>query len=186
MRLAMIAALGVVLAGGAWALWPGKSTTKHPAYPALDLGEMTPDEAAAQAFRLAPALLLRVYEAFALNEEEAIYDTLATAASADALVTLYLERAGALAQSGLKGSDQVVHEMRILRLDTTPDGARLYMDADWQVIGTVGHDEHQHVRGNTYRADLVVEPTGGAWRISDFALRSVDRSLAGTMASPEG
>ena len=32
------------------------------------------------------------------------------------------------------------------------------LDAEWEVIGTVGHSEHLHVRGNTYRANLTIAP----------------------------
>ena len=55
----------------------------------------------------------------------------------------------------------------------------LAIDASWQVIGTVGHAEHLHVRGNTYSADLTVSPIDGAWRITDFSLLDVNRDEAG-------
>ncbi len=63
----------------------------------------------------------------------------------------------------------------------TNEDSTLTIDATWQVIGTVGHEEHLHVRGNTYSADLSISPIDGAWRITDFALREVIRDMAGEM-----
>lgn len=150
------------------------------AYPAADLEPLTPEKAAAEGYRLAPTLLLAVYQAFGETEEEAIYDQLATVAADEALETLYLERRGAMVGGGLTQTDQTIHEMRLLTLETRRTGETLHMDAVWQVIGTVGHSEHEHVRGNAYSADLTVEPVDGAWRLTGFDLRDVDRTLAGT------
>lgn len=146
---------------------------------------MTPEAAVANGDRLAPALLLGVYDAFSRTDEAAIYDTLAEVSAGDALEALYLERLGAMVGGGLTGADQTIHEMQMLDLATDRSGKTLRMDARWQVIGTVGHSDHQHVRGNAYSADLVIEPVDGAWRITGFVLRDVDRSLAGTTAEEQ-
>lgn len=50
----------------------------------------------------------------------------------------------------------------------------------------MGHAEHMHVRGNTYSADLYVAPVDGAWRITGFDLREVNRDAAGeTFLAPQ-
>ncbi|MEO0496066.1 MAG: hypothetical protein AAF141_01675 [Pseudomonadota bacterium] len=140
---------------------------------------MTPQQAQKEFYRLAPALLLEVYDAFGKTEEAEIYDTLATVTHGNALEYLYLERVGAMAGDGLDEADQTLHEIKLLSSSAQSDGEKLSIDASWQVIGTVGHAEHIHVRGNTYSADLSVAPIDGAWRITDFELMEVNRDDAG-------
>ena len=136
--------------------------------------------------QLTPALLLEVYAAFGLTDEDAIYDTLARVTDGDALEYLYLERVGAMAGGGLEEADQTIHELLLLDTSVVQDGMTLEIDASWQVIGTVGHAEHLHVRGNTYSANLSVAPVAGAWRITEFDLLSVDRDTAGdTFVAPD-
>jgi hypothetical protein len=86
-----------------------------------------------------------------------------------------------MAGGGLDETDQVIHEIKLLNSQASPVPAGLRIDASWQVIGTVGHAEHMHVRGNTYRADLTVAPVEGAWRITEFTLQDVSREAAGEM-----
>lgn len=127
-----------------------------------------------------------VYDAFGQTEENAIYDTLASVTHGDALEYLYLERVGAMAGGGLEEADQTIHEIKLLNTRVARHGGTLAIDASWQVIGTVGHAEHLHVRGNTYSADLSVAPVDGAWRITDFALLDVNRDTAGeTFLAPQ-
>ncbi|MEM7520491.1 MAG: hypothetical protein AAF307_05585 [Pseudomonadota bacterium] len=148
---------------------------------------MTVDVAHTLFYDLTPALLLVVYEAFGETQEDAIYDTLASVTHGDALEYLYLERVGAMAGGGLEEeADQTIHEITLLKTEVVRDGAALQIDASWQVIGTVGHAEHLHVRGNTYSAELSVAPVEGAWRITDFELLDVNRQTAGeTFPAPE-
>ena len=147
---------------------------------------MTVDAAHDLYFKLTPALLLVVYDAFGKTDEDEIYDTLAAVTHGEALEYLYLERVGAMAGGGLEEADQTIHEIKLLNTDVARENAMLKIDASWQVIGTVGHAEHLHVRGNTYSADLTVAPVGEAWRITDFELRDVNRDTAGeTFHAPD-
>lgn len=174
-------ALALVL-GGAWYGVRLARERDGGAYAVAGLEPMTAETATLEGHRVAPALLMVIYDAFGRTEEAEVYDTLAEVAAGEALEALYLERMGAMVGGGLDASDQTIHEMRLLELATRQSGERLAMDARWQVIGIVGHDEHQHVRGNAYAADLTVEPVDGAWRITGFTLSGVDRTLAGTAA----
>lgn len=160
------------------------SETDEFAAPGLD--PMTINEAHAEFWRLTPALLLVVYDAFGETEEDVIYDTLASVTHGGALEYLYLERVGAMAGGGLEEADQTIHEIKLLDTQVARDGATLDINASWQVIGTVGHAEHLHVRGNTYSADLSVSPIEGAWRIANFELLEVNRDTAGeTFLAPQ-
>lgn len=156
------------------------------AFTAPGLDPLTVEAATDEFWRLAPALLLVVYDAFGKTQEDDIYDTLASVTHADALEYLYLERVGAMAGGGLDEADQTIHEIKLLNTSVTRARSSLKVDASWQVIGTVGHAEHLHVRGNTYRAELTVAPIEGAWRITDFDLLDVNRDTAGeTFPAPK-
>lgn len=172
---ALVCAL--LVAGAALFLVPrGGGAAERFAVPGLD--PMTAAEVAAESYRVAPAMLSRVYAAFGETEEDAIYDGLAEVAAGDALEALYLERVGAMAGGGLE-PDQTLHEMEMMRIDGRHGGGQVTLDAKWRVLGTVGHAEHLHVRGNAYSADLRLEPVDGAWRITGFDLTDVDRTGAG-------
>jgi hypothetical protein len=71
--------------------------------------------------------------------------------------------------------------MELIALSSRPGRDAVEMAARWRVLGTVGHAEHLHVRGNAYAADLTLEPVDGAWRLTGFALTDVDRTGAGTL-----
>ncbi|MDJ1008445.1 MAG: hypothetical protein QNJ13_11535 [Paracoccaceae bacterium] len=178
---ALLAVAGVLLLGGRP---DGPLETRAFTAPGLD--PMSFDEARGEFYRLTPALLLVVYDAFGRTEEEDIYDTLAGVAGGDALEDLYLERVGAMAGGGLDEADQTIHEVKLLTSSVTARPGALVIDASWQVIGTVGHAEHLHVRGNTYSADLTVAPVDNAWKITDFELLDVNRDAAGeTFLAPQ-
>lgn len=189
MRAYVIAALllvGVAGASAALLLPERNEISETDTFTAPSLEPLTIEEARAQFWQLTPALLLVVYDAFAQTQEDAIYDRLAQVTHGTALEYLYLERVGAMAGGGLEEADQTIHEIKLLNTQVTRDKADLHIDASWQVIGTVGHAEHLHVRGNTYSADLTVSPVEGAWRITDFELLAVNRDAAGeTFLAPE-
>lgn len=184
MRAHMIAAILIVGAIGASAafLLPNQSRVSDAdAFTAPGLDPLTVENAQQDFWRLTPALLLVVYEAFGESQEDTIYDTLASVTHGDALEYLYLQRVGSMKGGGLDEVDQTIHEIKLLNTEVAREDETLVIDASWQVIGTVGHSEHLHVRGNTYSADLTVSPVEGAWRITDFELLDVNRDTAGEM-----
>lgn len=145
---------------------------------AMSFGEMTAAEVGNEGYRVAPALLSVVYKAFGETEEAKIYDGLAEVAAGPALEQLYLERLGAMSGGGLE-PDQTIHEMELLGLSARSQDNVVTIDAKWRVLGTVGHAKHMHVRGNAYSAALTLEPVNGAWRVTGFELKDVDRTDAG-------
>ncbi|MEL7026064.1 MAG: hypothetical protein AAGO57_02385 [Pseudomonadota bacterium] len=189
MRTYMIAAVvlaGALAASAALFLPSQAKLTDTDTFTAPGLDPLSISSAQTEFWRLTPALLLVVYEAFGLTQEDAIYDTLASVTHGEALEYLYLERVGAMAGGGLEEADQTIHEIKLLKTEVARQDSSLLIDASWQVIGTVGHAEHLHVRGNTYSADLTVSPVEGAWRITDFELLDVNRDTAGeTFPAPE-
>lgn len=152
---------------------PQSHTSPAPGHKAMTAADVTADS-----YSLVPYMLVRIYAAFDEKEEAAIYDGLAEVAAEEALEELYLERVGALGDGGLE-PDQTLHAMEVLRLISTQQGDQVLIDAQWRVVGTVGHDEHLHVRGNTYSAKLQLAPVDDIWRIAAFDLTDIDRSEAG-------
>ncbi len=179
---AIVAGVAIVLT----AFNPFNRSETNGAFAAPGLDPLSFDQARAEFYRLTPALLLVVYDAFGRTQEGDIYDTLASVADGDALEQLYLERVGAMKGGGLEEADQTIHEIRLLTASVSHAENALVIDAAWQVIGTVGHAEHLHVRGNTYSADLTVAPVGDAWKITGFELLDVNRDAAGeTFVAPK-
>ena len=171
--LGAVAAIGLTI--GSTLLMSGSGPTSANA---MTFGELTATEVGGQGYRIAPAMLSVVYQAFGETEEERIYDALAEVAAGAALEQLYLERLGAMASGGLE-PDQTIHEMELLGLSAKSKDDVVTIDAKWRVLGTVGHAEHMHVRGNAYSAALTLEPVGGEWRLTGFALKDVDRTDTG-------
>lgn len=181
-----LALLGAFAAAALVLLPAEDQVSESDVFAAPGLDPMTIQLARAAFWRLTPALLLVVYDAFGETEENVIYYTLASVTHGDALEYLYLERVDAMAGGGLEEADQTIHEIKLLNTSVARQGAVLAIDASWLVIGTVGLAEHLHVRGNTDSADLSVSPVEGAWRITDLNLLDVNRDTAGeTFLAPQ-
>jgi len=180
--IAVAAAVGVVAIGVAAILL---RTDPNRPYEVTDFGPMTARELSSQSFQVVPDMLAKIYLAFAEVDEARIYDQLALVAADEALETLYLERVGAMNGGGLDEADQTLHEMTLANLSSRQNGMTLDIAAKWHVVGTVGHAEHMHVRGNTYSANLQIEPVGENWRMTAFELTDVDRSGAGTLVAAD-
>lgn len=124
--LAVLAAFAI----GAIILMPMRDTVSETdRFTAPGLDPMTIEEARAEFWRLTPALLLVVYDAFGQTAEDAVYDTLATVTDGDALEYLYLERMGAMAGGGLDEADQTIHEIKLLNTQVQREDAALVIDA---------------------------------------------------------
>ena len=148
-------------------------------------GDINAEQLSAEPHRVVPEMLSTVYLAFGETDEATIYDKLAEVSAHDALETLYLERLGAMVGGGLDKADQTLHEMELKGLTSKRAGTTFTMNVKWRVVGTVGHATHLHVRGNTYSANLTIEPVNDAWRMTAFDLTDVDRTDAGTRVAAE-
>lgn len=180
--LLLAAGVGMIIAGIAL-MWPGETTDSR--FSALTFGEVSAQDFAASSYEIMPEMLSVIYRAFAQTGEAEIYDTLAQVSADDALETLYLERVGAMVGGGLSEADQELHAMELEGLSARQNGTAFEMNVKWRVVGTVGHATHLHVRGNTYAADMTVEPVDGAWRMTRFGLTDVDRTDAGVVVAGE-
>ncbi len=127
-----------------------------------------------------PEVLGSLYQAYDEVSEERIYDRLAEVATGDALEDLYLERVRSLGRTGLDDS-QEIHEIEIVSMSARVVKQAVNVSAEWRILGTVGHAEHMHMRGNAYTAEFVMEPHDDTWKISSFHLVNVDRSDVGSL-----
>jgi hypothetical protein len=185
-RAAIGGAAAMALAAGLFAAAAEFAHRPAPgAYAAPGLAPMTPETAADPDSPLVPSLLFGVYAAFGAPGEDAVYDALAQVAGGEALETLYLERMGAMAGGGLVDGAQEVHDVWMVRSETRRDGETLQVDAVWDVIGRLAHEDHVHTLGSRYRGALTIAPREGAWKITDFVLADADRSRAGRQLETE-
>ncbi len=115
-------------------------------------------------------ILARIYTAFGEREEDAIYDALATVAAGPVLEELYLERRAALTAAPAEGGGQAIHGIAVLDAAAAERDGAFVIDGAWETIGSVGHGDHVHVRGNRYAARFTVEPRADGWRLTAFDL----------------
>ncbi len=47
--------------------------------------------------------------------------------------------------------------------------------ATWNVAGSVGHWGHVHERRNQYRAELMIRPVGGDWKLTGLEILDEQR-----------
>ncbi len=178
--IALLAGAAMALVLGLFALAVAWRDSRAATYPGPDgLIPLSVAAAAAQPAPLVASVLDGLYRAYEAEGEEAVYDTLAGVAAGEALEALYLEHRAALLNTGLETAAQAVHELHLLDLETTRAGGGIAVAARWAVLGSVGHGDHTHIRGNTYAADLALAPVGGQWRLTGFTLREVDQTGAG-------
>ena len=146
-----------------------------------DLATLSPAEARLRADELTIWALERVYRAFEAEDEGEIFDALSEATAGTALEALYLQRRAALMDRGLEKTGQQIHELELLSNSVRRKDDRLIVSARWRVLGLVGHEQHRHVRGNAYTADMEFDLVDGRWRITVFTMHEVDRTDAGVV-----
>ena len=136
----------------------------------------TVEAARAEPARLLSHVLGRVYRAFGEREEDAIYDALASVAAGPVLDELYLERRAALTAAPDDAGGQEIHGISVLEADAEERDGIFLLEGAWETVGSVGHGDHLHVRGNRYAARLTVEPRAEGWRLTAFDLVEMVRA----------
>lgn len=134
---------------------------------------MAPALSEAEATLVLQSLLKNVYRAFDFRREEDVYDKLAVSVSGDLLADVYLQNRKSLAVQKAGGAQAKVKEIEILDVAVEPHPERslaLSFKSTWTAFGTVGHWGHVHGRKNEYRANIIVEPVDGVWKITELEL----------------
>jgi hypothetical protein len=133
----------------------------------------------AEAGKILQGLMLNTYRAFMLQKDEDIYDALARSVSGEFLSEVYLQNREIV---GLGNSDRamaMIHQLDIKSIDAMvqkKDG-RIGIAANWDVYGSVHHQKHVHYRCNTYRAEVIIEPTENYWKLVKIQLLDEQRVL---------
>jgi len=152
MRIAVTCGALVVAAGAFWLARDARLT----------------DERAGE---LVGSLLHNVYRAFDFRDEEKIYDVLESSIEGDLLTQVYLETRRGLELRDQGGARAKVKQIELVELDTSPgENGGFVANATWNVAGSVGHWGHIHGRTNQYRANLVIEPVAGTWKLVNLSL----------------
>ena len=121
-------------------------------------------------------LLHNVYRAFDFRDEEQIYDTLERSVDGNLLAQIYLETRRGLELANQGGARAKVKEIELLDLHAESAGRGGFVaTATWNVAGSVGHWGHMHQRRNQYRAELVVSPIDGVWKLVDLEILLEER-----------
>jgi hypothetical protein len=124
-------------------------------------------------------LLINVYRAFDVRDENRVYDRLAVSVSGDQLNRIYLENRKSLEFENRGGARANVDEVKILSVNqvkrSTDDG--YVADAEWSVSGSVSHFGHTHYRRNQYHALVSFVSVDGSWKIRDIELLDEKRVL---------
>ncbi len=165
--IAIPVGLVVVLIAGSILLYPFLKISV--ARPSVLAPEMSDEKAVV----LLESLLKNIYRSFDFREEEDVYDRLATSVSGDLLSDIYLQNRKSLVVTQAGGAQARVKEVSIQDAGVSPLKDRplgLLFRAKWTALGTVGHWGHIHTRENLYDANITVEPTDGAWKITNLEL----------------
>jgi hypothetical protein len=122
------------------------------------------------------ALLHNVYRAFDFRQEEQIYDVLEKSVDGDLLAQIYLETRRGLELANQGGARAKVRDIEMIELDTRDgeDGG-FVAAATWNVGGSVGHWGHVHERRNQYRAELMIRPVDGDWKLTGLEILDEQR-----------
>jgi hypothetical protein len=122
------------------------------------------------------ALLHNIYRAFDHRAEERIYDVLEQSAAGDLLERIYLDTRRGLVLANQGGARAKVKKIELEALSAErADGGAFRADATWTVSGSVGHWGHVHQRRNRVRAELLVAPVDGDWKLIDLELIEEER-----------
>ena len=132
-----------------------------------------------EAAKILQGLMLNTYRAFMLERDEDVYDVLARSVSGDYLSEVYLQNREKLGMGSSNEAMALIHQLDIRSIDTIrreKDGS-IYLVANWDVYGSVHHENHVHYRCNTYKAEVTIEPTENFWKIVKIQLLDEQRVL---------
>jgi hypothetical protein len=132
---------------------------------------------AAEAQKIISPLLRNVYRAFDHRAEPRIYDVLARSVDGELLRRLYLETIQALTLDGREGTRVLITDFEASVDAVKPHEASggFIAEANWSVLGNVGHWGHAHPRFNGYKARLTLEPRQGEWKLTGLDVQEVRR-----------
>lgn len=164
-----------LLIGAAWLLLPyGTLAVRNPLFEA----EAPRGEAAR---RVAASVLSDTYRAFNIEDENALYDSLARSVTGDLVDDLYLDSRRRLTAGTRQGARVTVRDVSVLEIGDPAGGGSaaqgLAYACRWVVTARVQHLQHVHHRRNVYDGVLTLRIDGDRWKIAGVELRSEEREV---------
>ena len=147
--------------------------------PVTDQFSPTPSLTETDARRVVHGLMLNTYRAFILEKDTDIYDVLARSVAGEYLHEVYLRNKESLRIGAAEDTVGIVDRLDIKSIESMEmqeDGA-ISMVAQWDVYGSVRHQNHIHFRCNTYKAELTIVPVDGFWKLTKVELLEEERVI---------
>ena len=141
------------------------------------INQSTPTKA--EAANILQGLMLNTYRAFMLERDEDVYDTLARSVAGEFLSEVYLQNREKLRMGNADGALTIIQQLDIKSIeamDRKKDGS-IGIFANWDVYGSVHHQNHVHYRCNTYTAQVIIKPTDEYWKLVKIELLDEQRVL---------
>ena len=132
-----------------------------------------------EAKRILRGLMLNTYRAFILDKDEEIYDVLARSVDGEFLSEVYLQNKEAMRLDATEGAMSIIDRLDVKSIDSIKhlkNGA-IAMVANWDVYGSVRHENHIHFRCNTYKAELTIAPMDNYWKLTGVQLLDEKRVI---------
>ena len=138
-----------------------------------------PPPSESESAKILQGLMLNTYRAFMLQDDEDIYDVLARSVAGDYLSEVYLQNRENLRMDDSDGALAIIQKLDIKSIESIAkkkDG-NIGIVANWDVYGSVYHQNHVHYRCNTYKAEVIIQPTDDYWKIVKIQLLDERRVL---------
>ena len=124
-------------------------------------------------------MLVEIYHALNLEDEDQMYDKLAQQVSGSLVTDLYLDSRRRLATGTRDGATVTVKHVELQNVELQTPAAKEYPTyrCQWTVTAKVTHWQHTHERNNLYEGDLSLTVEDEAWKLASMNLISEERKV---------
>jgi hypothetical protein len=124
-------------------------------------------------------VLSDTYQAFNINDENELYDTLAASVTGNLVDDLYLDNRRRLTAGTRQGTKVTIRSVSVLKIGEPVEGVTeeegYSYNCRWAVVARVQHLQHVHHRQQIYSGVLTLRAEDGRWKIAGVELHSEDR-----------
>ena len=134
---------------------------------------------AKQAQIIVEPMLVEIYHALNIQDEDRMYDKLAQQVSGSLVTDLYLDSRRRLAAGTRDGAMITVKHVALQTVELQPPAGNepLAYRCRWTVTAKVTHWQHTHERNNLYEGDLSLAVENKAWKLASMNLISEERKV---------
>ena len=124
-------------------------------------------------------VLSDTYQAFNIDDENELYDTLAESVTGNLVDDLYLDNRRRLTAGTRQGTKVTIRGVSVLKIGEPVEGVTggegYSYDCRWAVVARVQHLQHVHHRQQIYSGVLTLRAQEGRWKVAGVELHSEDR-----------